>query len=194
MTPLPPVFIPDPDPVAVAVGRRDDAALRALLAGLTAADFPYLMAYTPAAATLSPLPPALDGPAYDDGRAFGPAGEVRWRREEWLEGGQLRRGWRVVFVGRRAACPPFPAAAETQPLAGHTQEPVTVRLWGERRGGQDVWLEPRIPRALDYRQLVTGAPRWAGMTIIQYRLGGQVDFVRLLGFAPWPHVEEAPHA
>lgn len=175
----------DIEPVAVARGRLDDAELRQLLAGLTA-EFRYLMGSSTADAYLGWLTQALDPVTYDDARVFGPAGDLRWRREEWLDGGQLMRGWRAVFVGGRAGCPMTPLPEDVLDLAGHEQKPLNALLWGERRTGQSVWLEPRIPRPLDYSALVPGDPARVGLVAIQYIKQGQIDFVRLLGFSRWP--------
>lgn len=174
----------DPSPVAAARGRLDDAALADLIDGLPAADFPYLAARSPAEAVLGARPPSLSPAAYDDGRLFGPGGDIHWRREAWLGDGAWRSGWRVVFIGGRAHCPPA-LAAEPCALADHVAQQDKVLLWGERRGSQTVWHEPRIPRVLDYGGLLPGNPRRVAMTVVRYVLDGRVDFVRFLGFAPW---------
>lgn len=179
----------DVDPVAVSVGRLDDAALRQMMGALSAAEFPFMAAHSPADAYMGGLLPQFDPAAYEDGRAFGPGGDLRWRREEWLTGGELARGWRVVFVGPRARCPLPLDSAESLPLDKHVQRRVTARLWGERRGDEPLWTEARIPRAFDYGAFVAGRPRRVGVVVIQYILSGQVDFTRFLGFDRWPAAE-----
>lgn len=179
----------DVDPVVVAMGRLDDGGLRLTVAAVETAGFPFLLARSTADAYLGSLPAALDPTAYEDGRVFGQAGELLWRREEWLTGDALNRGWRVVFIGSRANCPPPLTQAEFLELGEHNQRRVTALLWGERRAGQTVWMEPRIPRTFDYDTLIPGTPGRVGVVVIQYIKDGQVDFVRFLGFAEWPAAE-----
>jgi hypothetical protein len=65
-----------------------------------------------------------------------------------------------------------------------TGPPFTVKLWGERRPGQDKWLDLRIPRELAYPWPT--ADRFIGLTLIPYRQNGRVAFTRLTGLARWP--------
>lgn len=147
---------------------------------------PYLLWQTDTAQEIEQFPANCDPASYLKAYAFGPRAQLQWQRERWLKDGSPQFGWQAVFIGDAVICPALLQDSETKEELGSSFQikTVTVKLWGERRTGQDTWLEPRIPRRLDYpypRQ-----PRWLGITVTQYIQCGQVAFARYLGLTQWP--------
>ena len=168
--------------IAAAMGKVSAETLRTLL-DQVASHCDYLLWQTDTDQELEAMPGNCDPALYIEGRAFGPETQLHWQRESWLTAEGPQEGWRVVYTGLQAHCPTALQAATSETLDNDYQrQTAVVKLWGERRAGQDTWLEPRIPRRLDYpynnKPLV-------GMELIQYLQEGQVAFTRYTGLTNW---------
>lgn len=172
-------------PVVLVWERLDATRLQELMAACHArAAFSYWLSESVAEMEFREYDPALDATSMNEGRAFGQNGQLHWRRESWRdEQGQRQKGWRAVFTGDRKNGPAVPAPNHSLDLDGYQAKVVSVRLWGERSGSQSGWLEPRIPRLLEYP--ILQAPRRLAMEVVEYRKDGRVAFVQYRGLAPW---------
>lgn len=177
-----------PDIIA-ARGQITADNLRQLLSAV-APQCQYLLWQTDIAQEIEQFPADCNPASYLKAYAFGPRVQLHWQRERWLKDGLPHFGWRVVFSGDATMCPPTLQESETKEDLGSNYQikTVTVKLWGERRTGQDTWLEPRIPRRLDYPYL--HQPRWLGIAVTEYILGGRVAFSRYIGLTQWPAGDE----
>lgn len=99
-----------------------------------------LLAFTPAAARLAPY--AFDREflaATDQGRVFGPWGELKWRRLEGLV--------RVVYLGEDLS---LHLTDYSYQLAELEAGEDTLYLWGRRTDLQNEWLEQQVPQRFAY--------------------------------------------
>lgn len=123
-------------------GDLSPSELRKTIAGFSWPAPPLLMAFSPAEAVLDRFDPELldrMGPT-DQGRVFGPSGELRWR--------DLYGTFRVVYLGEG----PGPQGLEdfSGELAGVSPVTRTLFLWGERTDTENEWLEQQVPHRFRY--------------------------------------------
>jgi hypothetical protein len=131
------------------------------------------------------LPVSEDVAEWEEGRLFGPQGELRWRK------GADRR-WNLLYLYEEGSAP-LPGFERGEhyevvfPDEGR-RERVGQYLWGARAvGSTEHWVETRIPRELRYPRDLAVLPRevsreFAWIRYCEYRTPeGAVQFVRLMG-------------
>lgn len=132
-----------------AAGKVDAATLGAMLAQLAGA-FRYMMLASAEDRLFGDfrLAQAQALPTWPEGRAFGPASELRWR---------ARRGrFAVCFISEGEALPAPVRHLEARETHQGRCDELAVPLWGEHDpardviDGQRVWHEAQIPRLLTY--------------------------------------------
>ena len=119
-----------------------------------------------------------------DGRVFTGQIQLHWRQEIHYIDGEYANAWRIVYAGPASLCPHAFDDGETEKLVpGCKQKELVIRLWGERRDEQQSWMEPRIPRDLDYP--IPGKSRWVVAKVVRYLKNGQEIYSRWAEVLPW---------
>ena len=104
-------------------------------------EVPLLLAFTAAEARFAPY--RYDAgflSQTDQGRIFGPSGELRWR--------QLATGLRVVYLGLSGV--PEGLVSYCEHLQHLRRAKRRLLLWGVRTDLENEWLEQQIPHRLVY--------------------------------------------
>lgn len=169
--------------IACAAEKLTNKQLQAIVDG--SRGWTYLYFESPAEADLIAYPNEIKSTDLDFGQAFNEKGELRWQRHTWLENGQPKSGWQVVYVGNGQQCPTFPVEQVREELNTNKYKVrhELVKLWGESTN-RGTWLEARIPRLLNYPW--SGAPVGAlGMRVCRYEVDGQIAFERFVGLEGW---------
>lgn len=150
----------------------------------------YQMTQTLEQCRLQALDSAINPCAFQEGRVFGAGGDLHWRRQSRLikkDDGALEthHGWQVVFIGPSDALAAVVVPDESQALESPREEKVLLR--GERRGGQQWWLEARTPTLFDYPWQADDPhpPLQLALEIHEYYQDDRAAFVQWLGLVSW---------
>jgi len=163
----------------------DLAALQEAITAFPTEDGFYLLWRANRITDIKALPVSEDVAEWEEGRLFGPQGELRWRKATDQE-------WDLLYLYEEdsAPLPGFEKGERYEvvfPDEGR-RERVGQYLWGARAvGNTEPWVETRIPRQLRYPRALTCLPRevsreFAWIKYCEYRTPeGVVQFVRLMG-------------
>jgi len=173
--------------LAAALGYLDANQLSEIFQqAATRAEFQYLLWQTTKQHDWSHFSAEANPADYLEAQAFGRRGELHWKEQFWRSEGGLKSGWRVVWIGEKAACPEgllTEHACQIRLFAPDWQcQEITVLLWGERRPGQSAWIEPRIPRLLNYPLAATER---VGLKLLKHNAPAQPAFWQLYDLVPW---------
>ena len=167
------------------------------LANILTASLPWLAASSTPAALIravleSPLavkfcwlPAASAAVQWPIGRAFGPLGELTWRREDGLT-------HLVLVTDREEEELPVPFGLTPFitliPVAPSESDLSQVRLWGTKQAEDGSWQETRIPDRLCYPLDGKGDGKFVVLHLRRYITtqqpdDGTVDFVRYVDLA-----------
>lgn len=120
-------------------------------------------------------------PACLRGRVFGETCDVQYR--------QVDGGYAVLVLGDSGRLP-IPGA-ETLDLGDLDREETQYVLWGERRDGDEEWIEPGFRQR--WRYPVEGGPARVAVRVVEYRdrETGELQFRRYASLVPLEEVDES---
>jgi hypothetical protein len=123
------------------VGHIHSEALSDLLADLGAPDTDLFLAFAPDRFWFEPWHGQAEGlERTDQGRVFGPQGELKWR--------QAKQGFQVVYLGDNGPQNWLQDASEE--LSSLHPAWREVFLWGVRTDLEQEWMEQQVPHRFDY--------------------------------------------
>ena len=159
-----------------ALGQLSDEELIGILDNALAKySYPYLVYQTLTQYEITTFPKDFDGAAVFEARAFGPDGELRWKRETWQHESSQHQGWRIVYLGRMENCPDRLSPGMQNLAEYDLDEETRVSLRGEKKAGQKAWYDLRIPKPLHY-PLETG--KEVALRLNIFRVNGRVEFTQ----------------
>jgi len=163
----------------------DLAALQEAVAAFPTEDGFYLLWRANRITAIKALPLTEEVAEWEEGRLFGPQGELRWRK-------RADGRWDLLYLYEEGSAP-LPSFERGEryevvfPDEGR-RERVGQYLWGTRGAGSTgPWVETRIPRELCYPRDLAVLPgevsrEFAWIKYCEYRTPeGAVQFVRLMG-------------